>query len=586
MSWLGNICGAAARWLAFMLIGLAAGGWSIAAGAETLRLNDPLCHAVTALRRSDDGLSSLRFACTGTPRGYQRGSLWLQTRFDPSPRNGDGLVLMVHQSRFDRLAVAFSYADGVIVWQRVSGGAFGGHWRAGGQIAFEAPQRDAPLVGLTMRFDRLASHELLHLRLVGHGEGVVQTTGLAAAIGAALTLLLIGSVYNLSLARAVRRQYLAWQGGWAICMLLWGALWSQMHLLILPRMAGSMSAQICTFLACLAVALATTGAVTALDRRIVPRFLRLTTLVLGALVAIFGVPLALIRTGVLDRLGELMSLLMLADLACVTACLGYAMWKGSREARDFLGSWSVPMAALTFVNLVDVESLFWGSGSKLLVLVAATWQTLWLSIAATRRLADLRVERDHARAAEARAHELARRDPLTGLRNRRGFIEAVTPLLERTRTEGAPVALLLIDVDRFKSVNDIHGHEAGDMVLCTIARRLERWEGPMGTAARLGGEEFAIVMIGLEGFALARFADSVRREIAACDHRAVIGDRLVTASIGVAEAEAMSDFQQLYRMADQALYEAKRSGRDRVSLRTRDGLVMEMPDAERLQANS
>jgi diguanylate cyclase (GGDEF)-like protein len=89
----------------------------------------------------------------------------------------------------------------------------------------------------------------------------------------------------------------------------------------------------------------------------------------------------------------------------------------------------------------------------------------------------------------------------------------------------------------------------------------------MCTAARLGGEEFAMMIAGVESFALARFADGVRQEIAACDHVEAIGDGRVTASIGVAEATATSDFQQLFRLADQALYAAKQQGRDRVVVR-------------------
>ncbi|HEU4960026.1 MAG TPA: hypothetical protein VFT56_06425 [Sphingomonas sp.] len=97
------------------------------------------------------------FACRGTAAGYQRGSLWLRADLRRLKVDRGDLVLMVHQTRFDRLAVAFSYADGVVVRQQVRSGDFGTHWRAGGQVAFEAPVRDAPLVRLTMRFDHLAA---------------------------------------------------------------------------------------------------------------------------------------------------------------------------------------------------------------------------------------------------------------------------------------------------------------------------------------------------------------------------------------------------------------------------------------------
>src|SRR3546814_2522959 len=160
-----------------------------------------------------------------------------------------------------------SYADGQVRWQRVRQGDYGSHWRAGGQIVFEAPDRPAPLSAGTMRFDRLASHELVRARILPKSDAGMQAAGMAAAVGAALTPLLVSTIYSLSLAVAVRRQYLVWQAGWAATMLLWGGLWSQLHLALLPFMAGTVSAQICTFLACLAVAFATTSSVTAPDRR-------------------------------------------------------------------------------------------------------------------------------------------------------------------------------------------------------------------------------------------------------------------------------------------------------------------------------
>ena len=546
------------------LIGVIAACCPVAAGAETLHLNSTLCHAVTGLQQPDDTLPALRFSCSGAPDGYQQASLWLRTDLTRLPVDRRDMVLMIHHSRFDRLAVTFSYADGTIERQQVRSGAYGSHWRAGGQIAFEAPVRGAPLVDMTLRFDKLASHNLLRARLIARDESSVQSAALAAAIGAALTLLLIGVIYNLSLALAVRRQFLAWQGAWAGCMLLWGLIWSQLHLLVFPGAAGTSSAQFCTFLACLAVTIATASAVTALGNDAVPRWARWTTLALGFAVGVIGVPLAVLRSAAIEPLDAVASVLILADLVAVAACLTRAWRRGNAEARDFSGAWALPMATLAIIQLVNIEDGFWGGGSKLLVLFAAAWQTLWLSIVATRRLARLRIERDMARAAEARASELARRDPLTGLRNRRGFIETSGPMLDQARAEGVPAALLLIDIDRFKAVNDAHGHEAGDIVLRTIAQRLERWEGPMCAVARLGGEEFALLIAGIEGFALERFADSVRRGIAKCDHGATTGAQAVTASIGVAETHAPTDFQHLYRLADQALYAAKLEGRDRV----------------------
>jgi diguanylate cyclase (GGDEF)-like protein len=200
------------------------------------------------------------------------------------------------------------------------------------------------------------------------------------------------------------------------------------------------------------------------------------------------------------------------------------------------------------------------------VLFAAAWQTLWLSIAASRVYARMRVERDLAWQAEAQAQELARRDALTGLPNRRGFIDRVETILDHMRNADETVAMLLIDVDWFKSINDVYGHDAGDVVLQGIARCLAPEESSVCAVARLGGEEFAMLVAGMENVALMRFAELLRGRIGSYDHGAVIASRAVTASIGIARAEKAADFHSLYRAADEALYEAKRCGRNRVAI--------------------
>src|SRR5690606_36792947 len=169
-----------------------------------------------------------------------------------------------------------------------------------------------------------------------------------------------------------------------------------------------------------------------------------------------GIPLALMRSGDIDHWANLLGFLILADLAAVTICHVTGWRLGSAEARDFAATWGLPMAVLALINLVDVEDGLWGGDSKLLILITATWQALWLSAAATRRLSRLRVERDRARLAEAQARVLARRDPLTGFRNRRGFLESVRPILERALAGDLPAALLLVDIHRFKSINDTY----------------------------------------------------------------------------------------------------------------------------------
>ncbi len=167
--------------------------------------------------------------------------------------------------------------------------------------------------------------------------------------------------------------------------------------------------------------------------------------------------------------------------------------------------------------------------------------------------------------AQARIRELAELstvDPLTGLRNRRYLDRKFTSELLRRRRYQRALALMLLDLDHFKQLNDSHGHDVGDAVLQEVARVLKEALRVTDVAVRIGGEEFAALLpeTPIEGAVLV--AERIRRTIAA---REVNGAR-VTVSVGVAAVEGRweGDAAALMRAADQALYRAKRLGRDRV----------------------
>jgi diguanylate cyclase (GGDEF)-like protein len=171
--------------------------------------------------------------------------------------------------------------------------------------------------------------------------------------------------------------------------------------------------------------------------------------------------------------------------------------------------------------------------------------------------------------ARARADRLARIDPLTELPNRRSLDEIVDGALAGPGGTG----VLLIDVDRFKRINDGHGHAAGDTVLIEVARRLIRATGEAGGVVRMGGEEFLIAIAGLEDEGdLRSHAEALRRAIREAPFEVgpfAIG---VTASVGAAwvAPDEDADHNALLAAADHALYTAKQLGRDRVRLASDD----------------
>ena len=169
----------------------------------------------------------------------------------------------------------------------------------------------------------------------------------------------------------------------------------------------------------------------------------------------------------------------------------------------------------------------------------------------------------------ARLHRMVERqalvDGLTGLANRRQADEALASELARTERLGGPVGLILADVDDFKAVNDRFGHPTGDLVLRDLAETLRENVREIDTAARWGGEEFAVILPGTDLEGAAQVAERIRVALAEREITSVDAAPLhVTASFGVAASGATTTVQQLVEAADEALYRAKRAGKDRV----------------------
>ncbi len=160
----------------------------------------------------------------------------------------------------------------------------------------------------------------------------------------------------------------------------------------------------------------------------------------------------------------------------------------------------------------------------------------------------------------------ARTDPLTRLSNRRVFDEELTALALRFQRDSAVSAVALIDVDHFKRLNDRWGHPAGDAALRRVADLLRRAVGRRGLVARIGGEEFAVLLPRVGLIDAAVLADRLRLAVAADEW--TVDDHLmgVTISVGLAAFEHDEDGHRMLRRADQALYAAKRGGRNAVFL--------------------
>jgi len=275
--------------------------------------------------------------------------------------------------------------------------------------------------------------------------------------------------------------------------------------------------------------------------------------------------------------------------------LGIALWaarRGFRPARYFAAALSafligMAIASLTYVGLVPYSAL---TGQAMQV--GGILLAVMIAIAITTRIRDLQIAR--ARAAESaqkyltalnqelerlvhdrtqalerkndELKELAARDSLTGLLNHRAAIEQFHHALNSAYRYRDPLALIMLDIDHFKSVNDRYGHQAGDSVLMTLARLLLQNVRAADVCGRYGGEEFLLLLPKAGPGTAYELAERLRRQIQALELVELHGTR-VTASFGVAEVDLDAppvSGDQLIRRADEALYQAKRLGRNRV----------------------
>ena len=265
--------------------------------------------------------------------------------------------------------------------------------------------------------------------------------------------------------------------------------------------------------------------------------------------------------------------------------------RGYKPARIFLLAWSLFLAgtaAFTLLAFGVLPQNFWTHNG---VQIGSALEMLLLSLALGSRYAGLRTENIRivqqaneqlernvtertrqlrtamAQLGEANVQlrEYNRRDPLTGVYNRRHFRESLQALLEQRRDNGHPLALLLLDLDHFKTINDTYGHLAGDDCLNAVARTLEEVALPHGgLVARFGGEEFVVVLPNKPAQDALQIAEAIRARI----HQSPVDSEGCTirlsASIGVhtVAGTRSSAPEEAIRIADEALYRAKDDGRN------------------------
>lgn len=178
------------------------------------------------------------------------------------------------------------------------------------------------------------------------------------------------------------------------------------------------------------------------------------------------------------------------------------------------------------------------------------------------------VERDVTALKEKEAVlvNLAKRDALTGLLNRRGFMDISENMVTSALRDTTAMSLAMLDIDLFKTINDTHGHEAGDAALCHFAKLIQSSFRANDVVARVGGEEFVVVLVGVDVTGCLRVLEQFREKVASTGFLLQNGTTLkMTVSIGVTALNSTDkEVNELLKRSDMAMYEAKRSGRNKL----------------------
>ena len=431
-------------------------------------------------------------------------------------------------------------------------------WSPGGYFSLTLEQSASPARRMLIRFGGIENASLVRsIQVVRWRDSVMTERRNAALFGAAVGILGLTILFHSTLFFAIRRRFQLLYCANAAMLFGYGLVYSGLLQFLIP-VSGPAIPRLTSLFLTAAGATGIAFLVDFVERRALPPWLR--SFALASVGAIAVIAVANILTPLSLTTPVAIASQIAGGLAILLVCvlLAVAVARGSRTARLLSLGWAGPVAIAALIPLRASGLVGHFAIPDGIVLYAATFECMLLSLPVANRIRRLRIDHERARERQHLLERQARTDALTGLANRRGFAQAIRRAFSGANPQAA--ALLLIDIDHFKSVNDIHGHSYGDMILRRVAEHVAKTAGPGAIVARFGGEEFVVAFRGYDEKRAGTMAERIRIGMESLCADDPVADA-VTVSIGVACGPG-SEIDALIERADQALYEAKRRGRD------------------------
>ena len=507
-------------------------------------------------------------SCGGQVARRLRGTIWLDYR-DTQALAGQTKPwrMMVDNHRVGSIDLYLLRADGSRSHVAYDPTAADRDWMPGNYLVLPIAVEAAPITRMMVR---LGDSELVTrvraTQIAPENVAAHNAQRSSALFGMAVGVLGVTILFHLVLFFAIKRRFQLLYCAHVTMLFIYGFCYSSLILLPVPELsATSLSRTLAS-----AMAFATVTAIAFIsdfiEGDVLPRWLRhwakgAAAMSFTAGAALLAAPLA--WTGPAYTLGYIAAF---HALGIITAMLVGGVMSGSPTARVLILAWALPIGTALLYPLRGAGLISDTAIPDGAMVFALTFECLVLSLPVANRIKALRIDHERARERQLVLERQAQTDVLTGLSNRRGFVAA----MDRSFTVPGPnqAALMMIDIDHFKLINDRHGHGRGDCILQRVADHVARSAGAGAIVARYGGEEFVIAIRGYDAKRAATLAERIRIGIEnlPCDLQP---PSPLTVSIGVA-CGASDAIDQLIAEADQALYAAKDRGRNCVVLATGD----------------
>ena len=548
-------------WMAAALMALGLAAPASAAAPQRAAIS-ALCHAASGPDRTVEAMSErAAWNCTGA--GWQADApvAWLRFEADAWRNTSAPRHFVTRSSRHERITF-YALDEGGTLRGRSYAESEGKPFAAGPVFRLPLPVLTSETEALLVRIDRPHSIPMLTEAVLVHdldeaGRSLEEMMLLTLVLG----MLVLPLLFDISFYVVLRERFVLFHAAMVVSMmgyvLFAGGVISSV--VTLPVAVMAVMAPLCWSTGCGAALLFLSAF---LERGALSRGMRRLTFWTGCwTIAVPGFfALQLHATQAFDDAGYFLAILPSALV--VSAALIHAILRGSRSAK-FVGVAWFPLILTSMERLIRGLGVYAGPSSlDLMMFVATGIEVIVISLAIADRFLAIRNERDAALTEARMLEQISTRDSLTGLMNRRAIEARFDELLAQGFDTFA-----LVDLDRFKAINDLHGHQVGDAALVACANAIRMAGDRDSVAVRLGGEEFVVL---LRGERTLERAEALRQAIPRRIAQDVPGlDLPVTASMGVivlaqATRQAMQ-FSEFYARADALMYEAKASGRNRLA---------------------